>query len=186
MKVSTTRPTLPMTYHEYALLPQDRNRYEVLDGELYMTPSPTYRHQRIVSRLHSLLAAYVSRQGLGEVLTAPMDVVLSETNVVQPDVLFVRADRLPPITAKHIPVAPDLIVEVLSPASLEQDREDKKTVYARHGVRHYWIVDPDNRTFEVFELAGSEYGLAGAFTGDGMAPTALFPGLNIPLAGLWG
>ncbi len=185
MKVATTRPTLPMTYHEYALLPQDRNRYEVLDGELYMTPSPTYRHQRIVSHLHSLLAAYVSRHGLGEVLTAPMDVVLSETNVVQPDILFLRADRLPPITAKNIPVAPDLIVEVLSPSSLEQDREDKKTVYARHGVAHYWLVDPDARTLEMHALSGAAYGPPTRFSGDATATTALFPGLSLALAGLW-
>lgn len=185
MKVHGARATLPMTYHEYALLPQDRNRYEVLDGELYMTPSPSYQHQRVVAELTSILREYASRQRLGEVLSAPMDVVLSETNVVQPDILFLRADRLPPNTAKNIRGTPDSIVEVVSPSSAEQDRENKKNVYARHGVSHYWIVDPDARTLEMYALSGGTYGLAATLTGDARATSPLFPGLTIPLARLW-
>ncbi len=107
MKVSTTRSALPMTYHEYALLPQDRNRYEVLDGELYMTPSPVYLHQWIVTYLAGLLQEYVSRHSLGVVLVAPMDVILSEINIVQPDILFISAKRLPPRDAKNIRIAPE-------------------------------------------------------------------------------
>jgi len=174
-----------MTYHEYALLPQDRNRYEVIDGELYVTPSPSYQHQRVIGRLYSILQAYVSSRGLGEVLTAPMDVLLSETNIVQPDILFLRTERLPPITAKNITVAPDLIVEAISPSSIEQDREDKRRVYARHGVAHYWIVDPDRRSLELYELAGPEYRLAGTFADEATATSSLFPGLTVPLQHLW-
>jgi len=174
-----------MTYHEYALLPQDRNRYEVLDGELYMTPSPSYQHQIVVIELASILREHVSRQGLGRVLTAPMDVVLSETNIVQPDVLFLRTDRLPPRDAKNVRVSPDLIVEVISPASVEQDRESKKAVYARHGVAHYWIIDPESRTLEMHALSGGQYQLAAEFLGDATATSPLFPELSIPLARLW-
>lgn len=185
MKVSTGHPTLPMTYHEYALLPQDRNRYEVLDGELYMTPSPSYLHQHIVTCLASILLQHASAHDLGVVLTAPMDVLLSETNIVQPDILFIRAGRVPARDAKNITVAPDLIIEVLSPSSVEQDRLDKKAVYARHGVSHYWIIDPEPRTLEMYTLSGAQYQLHAEFRGDATATSPLFPELSIPLARLW-
>ncbi len=185
MKVATTRPTLPMTYHEYALLPQDRNRYEVLDGELYMTPSPSLRHQRVVQRLTMVLSQYVEASGSGELLFAPLDVLLTETNIVQPDILFLSSSKVPPHAAKNIQVAPDLVIEVVSESSSEQDRVHKKRIYARHGVSQYWIVDPDNRTFEIFELAGSAYRLADSFTGNVTATSSLFPGLTMPLARIW-
>ncbi len=185
MRVATTRPALPMTYHEYALLPQDRNRYEVIEGELYMTPSPSLAHQNVVTELGSILRQHVSTHGLGKVYVAPLDVVLTETNVVQPDILFLRIGRVPPRGARNVTVAPDLVVEVVSPASVEQDREIKMQVYARHGVPHYWILDPDARTLEMYVLPGGGYGPAAQSSGDGTATTALFPGLNLPLAGLW-
>ncbi len=185
MKVSTARSALPMTYHEYALLPQDRGRYEVLDGELYMTPSPVYLHQWIIICLGSMLHEYVSARSLGVVLVAPMDVILSETNIVQPDILFIRAGRVPPRDAKNIRVVPDLTVEVLSASSIEQDRVDKKAVYARHGVSHYWIADPEARTLEMYTLSGGEYQLAAKFQGDATATSPLFPELTIPLSRLW-
>ncbi len=185
MKVSTTCPTLPMTYREYALLPQDRNRYEVIEGELYTTPSPTRDHQVFVTGLASILLQHLVGHGLGMVLVAPLDVVLTETNVLQPDILFLRTGRVPPKGAKNVAVAPDLVVEVPSPSSIEEDREVKMRVYARHGVPHYWIVDPDARTLEMYALSGGAYGLAAQFSSDGAATSALFPGLNIPLAGLW-
>ena len=185
MKVTTARPTLPMTYHEYALLPQDRNRYEVLDGELYMTPSPSCHHQAVVTHLGSTLLQHVLAHGLGMVFVAPLDVVLTETNILQPDILFLRAGRVPPKASKNITVAPDLVVEVVSPASMEQDREITMQVYARHGVAHYWIVDPDARTFEIYALSGTTYEKVVAFSGDATATTSLFPGLAIPLARFW-
>jgi len=185
MKVTTTRPALPMTYDEYALLPQDRNRYEILDGELYMTPSPDYLHQLVLYRLVAILSAYVEPRELGQLLFAPMDVLLDEINIVQPDLLFLSRLKIPSRGAKNIRVAPDLVVEILSPSSAEQDRVNKKRIYARHGVPHYWIVDPNDRIFEVYELAGAEYRLAGSSSGDGSATSSLFPGLTIPLVRLW-
>lgn len=185
MKVATTRPMLPMTYDEYALLPQDRNRHEVIEGELYMTPSPSRDHQAVVTLLGSILLEHALSRGLGMVFVAPLDVVLTETNVLQPDILFLRAGRVPPRGAKNVSVPPDLIVEVVSPSSAEQDRELKMQVYARHGVPHYWIVDSDARTLEIYALAGDAYAAAGMFSGDATATTPLFPGLAIPLARLW-
>src|SRR5574341_1412687 len=108
MKVSTEPASLPITYHEYVLLPQDRNRYEVLDGELYVTPSPTYLHQWVVMALAAALHDHATQHGLGAVLTAPIDVVLSETTIVQPDILFIRASRAPAAPAKNLTAVPDL------------------------------------------------------------------------------
>ena len=184
MKVHKQPAAFPLTYDDYALLPQDRNRYEILEGELYMTPSPEYVHQLVLFRLVTILWSYIGPRELGQLLFAPMDVLLSEINIVQPDLLFLAHGKIPPASAKNIQVAPDLVVEVLSPTSVDQDRVHKKRIYARHGVSEYWIVDPDNRTFEVFELAGSEYRPAGSFAGDGTASSSLFPDLTIPLARL--
>jgi Uma2 family endonuclease len=185
MKVTVTRPTLPMTYDEYALLPQDRNRYEVMEGELYMTPSPSPDHQDAVTELASILHNHVAAGGLGKVYVAPLDVVFTETNILQPDILFLRAGRIPPKGAKNVTLAPDLVIEVVSPSSAEQDREIKPHVYARHGVPHYWIADPAAGTLEMYALAGAAYTAAGAFSDDATATTPLFPGLTIPLARLW-
>ncbi len=185
MKVGTSRPTFPMTYDEYALLPQDRNRYEVIDGELYMTPSPTCDHQTVVTHLGTILTNHVLTHGLGRVLLAPMDVVLTETNVVQPDIVYLRAGRVPPRGAKNIASAPDLVVEVISPSSAEDDRGVKMRVYARYGVPHYWIVDPDAQTLEMYILSAGAYTLAGRFSGADAATTTLFPGLSISLDRLW-
>ena len=185
MKVSSQRQAIPMTYAEYALLPQDRNRYEVLDGELFMTPSPSVRHQVAAFELASILRDHVSRHKLGRVLVAPMDVMLSETNIVQPDILFLRTDRVPPGDADNVRVAPNLIVEVISPSTAKEDREDKRTVYARHGVAHYWIVDPGLRTLEMYSLAGESYELTAEYSGDASAASPLFPGLSIPLTQIW-
>ncbi|HYB72774.1 MAG TPA: Uma2 family endonuclease, partial [Candidatus Sulfotelmatobacter sp.] len=133
----------------------------------------------------SILGEHVSRHRLGRVLMAPMDVLLSETNIVQPDVLFLRAERLPPSDAANIQVAPDLAVEVISPSTVTEDREYKKAVYARHGVAHYWLVDPDARTLEMYVLSGASYALAAEFAGSAAAASPLFPGLSIALAQLW-
>ncbi len=186
MRVHDKPATFPLTYDDYALLPQDRSRYEILEGELYMTPSPILLHQFALVRLAMILSTYVDVNRLGLVLVAPVDVLLSDFNIIQPDILYLHGSKIPPLTAKNLQVVPDLVVEILSPTSIEQDRIHKMRIYARHGIPHYWIVDPDGRTFEVYELAGSDYRLAGSFAGDAAATSSVFPGLEIPLARLWG
>jgi Uma2 family endonuclease len=185
MRVHDKPSTFPLTYDDYALLPQDRNRYEILEGELHMTPSPTLLHQYALIQLAWILMNHVNPGRLGQIFVAPLDVLLSEFNVLQPDILFLHHSKIPPASAKNLQVVPDLVVEILSPTSIEQDRIHKRRIYARHGVPHYWIVDPDGRIFEVYELAGSEYRLAGSLAGDATATSSLFPGLAIPLARLW-
>ena len=142
---------LKRTYADYCLTPDDE-RYELLDGELVMSPSPNRAHQRIDAKLGWRLAQFVEERDLGEVFSAPFDVVLSDTNVVQPDLLFVSKEQAYIVTEDNIRGAPDLVVEIISPSTIERDRSFKRALYARYGVREYWLVDPDTRTVTVLLL----------------------------------
>ncbi len=140
--------TVRFTYDDYLLLPEE-SRYEIIDGDLQMSPAPTARHQRIVREIVLILAEFVRRHDLGEVMVSPFDVILSETDVVQPDILFVTKDRASIIREKGAFGAPDLVIEILSPATANRDRTVKAKLYARAGVRELWLVDPDAKTVEV-------------------------------------
>ena len=135
------KPAAKLTYEDYRKTPEDE-RYELLDGELVMTAAPNIAHQRISSRLERRLAVFVEERGLGEIFRAPTDVALSDTDVVQPDILFVPGDRSDIITADDVQGAPDLVVEVLSPTTAKRDWRDKLDLYSKHGVREFWLVDP--------------------------------------------
>lgn len=137
-----------LTYEDYCRMPSG-NRYELVEGDIRMTPSPSVFHQRISRRIEKVLLEWVERHELGEVLHAPIDVVLSEHNVVQPDILYVARERLGIIKEANIQGAPDLVVEILSPSDAEWDRVTKRRVYARFGVREFWIVGPESRNIEV-------------------------------------
>ena len=117
-----------------------------------MSPSPNRAHQRIDAKLGWRLAQFVEERDLGEVFSAPFDVVLSDTNVVQPDLLFVSKEQAYIVTEDNIRGAPDLVVEIISPSTIERDRSLKRALYARYGVREYWLVDPDIRTVTVLLL----------------------------------
>ena len=139
------------TYADY-LETSDDERYELLHGELVMAPAPREIHQYVLINLIIAIGASVKKHNLGEVYSAPTDVVLSDLNVVQPDLLFISNERAHSITPDNIQGAPDLVVEILSPATAERDRNVKFELYAEHGVHEYWIVDPDARTITVFLL----------------------------------
>ena len=157
-------PAIKFTYEDYQHTPEDQ-RFELLDGELTMVPAPNLRHQRIGTRLGALLHAFVQERDLGEVFHAPCDVVLSNTDVVQPDLLFVSEERAHLLLGgDNVLGAPDLVVEILSPSTAERDRTFKRSLYARHGVSEYWIVDTVAKNVTVllfrdggFEVA-AEYG----------------------------
>ena len=138
-------PKIKLTYEDYAKTPDDE-RYELIDGELLMVPSPNRPHQWTVIHLGTRLIAFVEENDLGEVYFAPFDVVLSDTNVVQPDLVFVSRERLGIITHANIQGAPDLVVEVRSPSTAYRDLTIKRRLYAEHGVKEYWMVDPEART----------------------------------------
>jgi Uma2 family endonuclease len=132
-----------MTLEELDRLPDDFNRYELLAGELFVTPAPRTRHQIIVTRLTDAMSPYVRRKKLGLVLAAPVDVTLEQEGRVQPDVLFITRERLDIVTKEGVLGPPDLVVEILSESSSSADRKDKRDLYKRSGVKEYWIVDPE-------------------------------------------
>jgi Uma2 family endonuclease len=141
------------TYEDYRYLPDDK-RYEIIEGELLLTPSPSFRHQDILGELFLHLRAFVREKGLGKVVAAPMDVVLSHDNVVQPDILFLSRDRLSLAEGSHgVQGAPDLVVEILSPSTAGRDKVLKRTLYGKYGVREYWMVDPGASTVEILTPA---------------------------------
>lgn len=175
-----------LTYEDLRKMPDDGKRYELIDGEVFMTPAPRPRHQRTVGRLYRALADFVEKQGLGEVLLAPTDVVLGERTAVQPDLLYITRDRASIATELDVQGAPDLVIEVLSPSNAAFDRETKLQVYARAGVRELWYLDPATRTAEILELGGDgRYVLASTLSGDSRITSTVLPGLSLPLADLF-
>lgn len=174
-----------LTYDDYCELPNDRNRYEILDGDLSVTPAPRVNHQRISRRLLRFLDDHVLANNLGEIFAAPIDVILAPTTVVQPDLIFIAHDRAHIITERAIEGAPTLVVEILSPTTQRTDRVAKAQLYAKYGVPHYWLLDPGQHTFEAYELAGDRYVIAASMKSEDEFRPSLFPGLTIWLADLW-
>jgi len=153
------------TYAEFARLPSETStRYEIIDGELVVTPSPRPRHQEIVADLVRMLGGFVRGAGLGRLFPGPVDVLFAEGDYLVPDLVFVRKDRDGIVTDRGIEGPPDLIVEILSPSTTARDRGVKLERYRLYGVREYWIVDPDNRSVEVcrFEEGADSAEVVGA------------------------
>jgi len=174
-----------LTYQDYAALPDDGRRYEIHDGELSVTPAPGRTHQHVVLRLGAALDAHVTARGLGEVYIAPFDVILADTTIVQPDVIFVANDRLAIFSERGAESAPTLAIEVLSPSSRHIDRSRKLQLYTRHAVPHYWIVDPERRVIEVYRLAAGVYDVPDTFGDDSLTDMPPFEGLRLDPASLW-
>ncbi|MBI4506782.1 MAG: Uma2 family endonuclease [Chloroflexi bacterium] len=174
-----------LTYADYLELHDDRMRYQLLEGELDVTPAPSTIHQTVVKNLLVILDLYVRRGRLGTVFVAPCDVVLNDNNVVQPDLLFVSRERAAIIERACVRGAPDLIVEVLSPRTERTDREIKWQIYARYGVAHYWLIDPDRREATALVLEAGGYRQAVVAQGGETFAAPPFADLAIPLADVW-
>jgi Uma2 family endonuclease len=174
----------PLTYSDYAALPDDGRRYELHQGELSVIPAPGTRHQGAVVVLTALLHEHVRSRGLGKVFVAPTDCILSNVTVIQPDVFYIATDRLAIISERGIEGAPTLAVEVLSPSTAHLDRDRKMKLYAEHSVPYYWIADPESRSVEAYTLTGVAYSLAGRVTSE---PAALppFSDLTVDAASIW-
>lgn len=150
-----TLPRRSFTYAEYLTLPDDE-RYELIEGELHLTPAPTNRHQKISMRLSYRLMQLIEERSLGTLFSGPTDLVLSEDTVLQPDLLFIAREREAIIGEKSgIFGAPDLVVEILSPSTATRDLVTKKRLYETHGVREYWIIDPEQNFIEVYTPQGA-------------------------------
>ncbi len=167
-----------LTYEDYCLLPDDGRRHEIIDGEHYVNPSPNTRHQRISRKIALAIATFAEPRRLGEVFYAPFDVVLSDINIVEPDILYVSAGRRHIITDANIQGAPDLVVEILSAGNRKYDEVVKFKVYDALGVSEYWIVDPDQETVKIYRQSTAGYKQAPA--GD-VITTPIIPGFELPI-----
>jgi Uma2 family endonuclease len=158
-------------------------RYELIEGELLMAPSPVTAHQRILIKLLSEIFNFITQNSLGEVFTSPYDVVLDEYNVLQPDIIFVSKERAEIITEKNIKGAPDLVVEIISESTAYRDTIQKKRLYARFGIKEYWIVAPDDKLVEVYVLKDKEdaYSLVKIYLEDHVLESTVLKGLKIDL-----
>ena len=184
----TPRPIpLALTYEDYLGFPDDGKRHELLEGEHMMTPAPSAFHQVVVGELVHAFKSFLAGRALGMVLTAPIDVILSPTDVVQPDVCFVRQERLAIVTRRGLEGAPDLMVEVLSPTTRQTDETTKLHVYAKRGVGEYWIVDLEERTLRCLRWSEAGYRPQDErrFAGGDVLTTALLPGFQLPLDSLF-
>ena len=173
--------TVKFTYQDYLQFPEDR-RCEIIDGELFLTPAPTTYHQRVSVRLLYLLMQHVLEHGLGEILEAPCDLLLSQTDVVQPDIFFVSKERQAIVEEKYVSAAPDLVIEILSESTASRDRGIKAKMYERFGVPELWIVDPWAKKVEILRRSGEEFARLAVFGSSDTLVTPTFPGLEIPLA----
>jgi len=176
------------TYDDYLRLPDDGNRYEIIEGVLYMANAPAYDHQYAVGQIFGEIRNFVKAKNLGVALTAPFEVHLSaKTRPVQPDVLFIANERKPESNAQVFKGAPDLVVEVISPSSLRLDQHIKFGAYEQAKVREYWLVDPKTRSVEVYTLPkeGPEYVLLGQFSNNEKMKSAVLEGLEIEVSSLF-
>jgi Uma2 family endonuclease len=176
---------LKLTYDDFLLFPDDGQRHELIDGEHHVTPSPNLRHQDILGRLYLLISNWLAEHPVGRVYFAPMDVILSTHDVVEPDLLYVSNERAGTLlTGQWVTGAPDLVVEVASPGTRKRDETIKRRVYEEHGVVEYWIVDPEIDVIRVYTRADDRFGRPvelAAERGD-VLRTPLLAGLEIPLA----
>ena len=180
--IATLRPLAndrPLTHDDLAGMPEDGQRYEVIGGELVVTPTPPFGHQRVFGQLLWLLDDYAQLSGNGEVLPGPFDVVLGPHDAARPDLIFLPASRpRVPDDATAIDYAPDLVVEVVSPPSRGTDRVRKMALYARSAVPEYWLADPDSRTLKIYVLEADDYTLLES-DADGLLTSRVLPGLRV-------
>ncbi|MGH7206069.1 MAG: Uma2 family endonuclease [Nitrospiraceae bacterium] len=175
------------TYEDYLLFPENGRRRELIDGEHYATPSPKTKHQKVSGTLFLLLGTHVKRSKVGYLFAAPTDVVLSDLDVVQPDLLFITAARASIVTENNIQGPPDLMIEILSETTRKTDEIMKRKLYERYGIREYWIVDPELETVKVYLLTDTGFVRTSELTCErGETLTSpLFPILTIALTALF-
>jgi Uma2 family endonuclease len=185
--MSRPAPAVKLTYGDLLALPDDGKRHELIDGVHYVMTTPALRHQRVAARVGISMTTFVDAHGLGEVFFLPVDILLSPYDVVEPDLLFVSAERVHLLQERNISGPPDLVGEVLSPSTRRKDRVLKRRLYERAGVREYWIMDPVQNVIRVHRLEPAGYGEGqelSAAACDSLT-TPLLPGWSLPLAALF-
>jgi Uma2 family endonuclease len=166
------------TYADYVLLPEGAP-YQLIGGKLVMTPVPTTYHQIISMRLELKFANFVNEKNLGLVLDAPIDVYFGEKETYQPDIIFIDRDRFHIIESAMINGAPDLVVEILSPSTGYYDLKKKARTYARHGVREYWIADPEDKSIEAYKGQEEKFTLNQRIEEEGKIKSLVLDGLEV-------
>lgn len=180
--MALVRTDIKFTYAEYSTLPETGPRYQIIEGELTMSPSPNLRHQILLKRFFVALCNFIDPRSLGVVLCAPLDVILSLENVLQPDIVFISTHRRSILSREGIRGGPDLCVEILSSSSRDIDRNAKRLLYAKYGVTEYWIVDPEANTVELYRLQENATTPSRRLTASETLTSALIPGFSLALA----
>ena len=187
MERTVAQTARKLTYEDLLLFPDDGKRHEIIAGEHFVTAAPNLRHQRVLLHLTRILDDFVEDRGLGRVYFAPVDVLLSQHDIVEPDLLFVSHARAGILTLANVRGAPDLAVEVLSPSTRRRDETIKRDAYERTGICEYWLVDPEAETIKVFHRDGEDFArplLYSRHQGD-VVTTPLLPGLQVALAAVF-
>ena len=179
--MDTKKTRVKLTYEDYLNNTPPDSHSELLDGEIIMKPGEFISHQRALLKLGMHVGLFVERQGLGETFFAPLDVVLSNTDVVQPDLLFVSRERMHILTHNDIHGAPDLIAEVLSPYTAQRDLTFKRDLYAKHGVKEYWQVNIDERRVTVLSLGDNDYEVAAVYGSGQTLTSPVLPGFALAI-----
>lgn len=185
---TVTASAAPLAYAQRVRLREkldERNRCELIDGDLQVTPVPPVAHQWVAGHLCVAVQTYVLERRLGMVFFALLDVVLSDLDVVEPDLLYLTSEQVERVTKRAVEEPPSLAVEIISASTTRRDRTRKRALYERHGVPHYWLADPKRCTLDVYERRGAGYELVASLTGAAEFPPSLFPGLVIRLADVW-
>jgi Uma2 family endonuclease len=173
------------TFDELAAeLPESTLPVELWDGEIIMSPAPSFYHQEVVDRFHDHLKSWVRKHRAGKTGVAPLDMVLTPSRATQPDVVFISSERLDIIQGRLRGPA-DLVAEVISPESRRRDRIDKRDLYEQHGVREYWMIDPEAGTVEVLHLESGAFKLAGRWHAGETATSRLLKGFEVPVTELF-
>jgi Uma2 family endonuclease len=178
-----------LTYEDFLQFPDDGKRHELIDGEHYVTPSPNTKHQRVSGNLYFLIRAWLEEHPVGQIFYAPFDVVFSNVDVVEPDLLYLSNERVQEVlTAQHVTGAPEIVVEIASKGTRKRDETIKRRLYERCGVSEYWVVDPQLDVVRVYLRAGEVFPRPNELSmerGD-VLTSALLPGLELPLARVFG
>jgi Uma2 family endonuclease len=179
-------PQMLSTYADYKALDVDDDYwYELINGELVKKSAPSPKHQLVSMKLSSLMHIFAQEHQLGVILCAPVDVFVDETNVPQPDLLFLAQDRQHLITDDGVMGAPNLVVEILSPSSIKRDRSDQMRLYKRLGVPEYWIIDPKNESVEVYQLSEGLYDIASFAVESGAVQSLQLTGFSLNVADIF-
>src|SRR4030095_5381378 len=184
-RVKPASPGVKLTYDDFLLFPDDGQRHELIDGEHYVTPSPNTKHQRVSGNLHLLIGSWLEIHQVGRVFYAPYDVVFSNFDVVEPDLLYLSNERMAEVvTPQHVRGAPEIVIEIGSPGTRKRDETIKKRLYERAGVSEYWVVDPELDVVRVYRRGeeGFERPLELTAESGDVLTTPVLPGLPPPLA----